>query len=191
MGELAHAGDTLTFSIQHPDLSSSLVAPVSARVAIFQELKCVMDVCRIVTELVEEKPRMKRSRKRPRNSSTDVREEASDETYRSLAPGDQRAINDFIAMLGDKKEKTVKAPPDTVKRKEVKVKQPLQNFESLHDAIEAALNLLLLGGSRKTPGFRTNKEGSSFAGMSRLVPGVFHVPGLKVGFVCPPLRFQS
>ena len=164
------------FSLQHPDISSALVAPEDALAATFIELHCLLDVSTKFTEH-EDLPkanalmngtRARRKRKRTTSSTTQ-------HAYTFLDPVDHRAIEEYMALV----EQTWN-PPAT-EMNESPIHDARNGMASLDvvRALETSLDVLMVGVQRKHVGYRVMK-GDCFFELAVVAPGVFNMSYLKV-----------
>ncbi|KAG9257398.1 RasGEF protein [Emericellopsis atlantica] len=163
------------FSLQHPDISSALVAPEGVLAAKLIELHCLLDVSTKFTEhadlskanVLMNGTRARRKRKRTTSSTTQ-------HAYTFLDPVDQRAIEEYMGLV----EQTW-TPPAT-EMQEIPMHNALHGMASFDvvRALETSLDVLMIGVQRKHNGYRVMK-GESFFELASLAPGVFNMSYLK------------
>ncbi|RGP70663.1 hypothetical protein FSPOR_3964 [Fusarium sporotrichioides] len=170
----------LSFSIQHPDLSSALVAPASAWTTPFRSLLIVLDVRRLDEQQGPPK-KAPRTRKRQKRMS-DVGERAGprleNDLLRSLEPTDQDSIETFIFSLN--------FPSNCDRRKLAQANGRMESatcvevLEDLHSlsVLDILLEQLILATEKTYKGYQVWGCGSNYC-LTKLAPGVFHVPFLK------------
>lgn len=168
---------TFSFSIQHPDLTSALVAPRNAPTAEFQAVWCTLDISTSVTEYqtVETKPTDQPQQ--PQEKHINGSRETNDEIYHSLDLDDRMAIDSFLTPLGGPCGE--RSREINLKRKRVKSVKPVADVSASRSLVEATMDILLFGGGKKCFGFKV-LEGEALPGLMHLAPGVFHMPYLKV-----------
>ncbi|KAG8674705.1 hypothetical protein FPOAC2_00738 [Fusarium poae] len=169
----------LSFSIQHPDLSSALVAPASAWTTPFQSLLITIDVCRLDKR---QRPSEKASRARKRQKRTRKAGERaalpSGDLLESLESTDQDAIETFISSLN--------IPPNCDKIKLAEANSRTESatcaevLEDLHSSalVDILLEQLTLATEKTYKGCQVWGCGPDYC-LTKLAPGVFHVPFLK------------
>lgn len=139
-----------------------------------------MDISESVTEYqsVETKPKGQ-SRKTQRKQQ-DATQESGNQPYVSLGLEDRMAIDSFMSTLDGPRQEHTKAA--NLKRKRVESVRPVGDISTTRCLIEAAMDVMLFGGSKRCIGFKV-LEGESLPGLANISPGVFHIPYLKVGIV--------
>lgn len=164
--------DPIRFSIQHPDLTSGLVAPSDALTAGLFEVSCSLDLSMIeFKEHIEDSPCLREG-----SNNVSVSCLASESHDDTLTTDDQRAIDEFMAgFRGNKRQKC----KDT-RRKPVKTKhsRPIEDIAAFHHIMETSIEILIRG-EKRCPGIKM-LEGTSWPGLIKLAPGVFHMDHLKV-----------
>lgn len=172
---LADVGDGImedvVFSVQHPDLNSSLIPPRGVLTAELKEVRVYMEISR-------------KSRVRPRARGQDTVMENPEHTVAGygLEVEDLRAIEDFLSGSG--------IPQQGPGRLTAFATWPSPNHASNNHRprnpdsiprsfIRSAIDVLLLGGRRRHAGLK-KVEGHEWDGLVHLAPAVFHVPYLQV-----------
>ncbi|RKK90533.1 hypothetical protein BFJ71_g11552 [Fusarium oxysporum] len=171
----------LSFSLQHPNLSSALVAPVSACTTAFRNLMLSIDVRNVSQE--EERPRkcLKTSKRRKKRDKPKERVEGRMESnlLDTLELIDQQAIDSFMSSLNSPCEKGSGNASQTLPREDtitdIKVLKDLQSSS----LIEILFEQLMLAPERTYRGYQVWGCGLSYC-LTKLAPGVFHMPYLKV-----------
>ncbi|KAF5027556.1 hypothetical protein F66182_298 [Fusarium sp. NRRL 66182] len=171
----------LSFSLQHPDLSSALVAPVSAWTTPFRTLLLAIDVNKLTkrqeapTKSTGTRKRQKRASK-PRATARPRSEERC--LLETLEPADQQAIETFISSLNCPLNSN---QSDTLRiQSKNDVAPRVELLEELHSssAIEILIEQLTLAPEKKYRGYHVWGGGSKYC-LAKLAPGVFHTPYLK------------
>jgi hypothetical protein len=182
---------TFSFTIEHPDLSSAMAAPGNALTAEFRAVTCALDVSTRVTEyqLVEDKPKghPRKSQKKKKQAFTLGLDD--DEDCCNLGLDDRMAIDRFISSFDGIREGSPKSAVG-LKRKRVEKVTPVTDIISARGLFEAAVEILLFGGTRRCIGFKV-LEGESLTGLVHLAPGVFHIPYLTVSDPMPPFSLKN
>ena len=180
IGVTEHTG-RIAFSIQHPDLSSTLVTQKDAFTAEFESVTCRVNF----TPMQDEPSKKKRSLKRKRGSKSDedigtrqLDGVTSDDDYVAcLSSDDQRAIDEFIQSLH-------MVPPqkrrDIVTPKTAQSAQAIEFSDRFKYHFETAMELLVLGSTKKRKEIVTIDCNRAEC-LTKLAPAVFHMPYLKVG----------
>ncbi|EHK46332.1 hypothetical protein TRIATDRAFT_299026 [Trichoderma atroviride IMI 206040] len=140
----------MSFSIQHPDLSSALVTPKGASTAEFQSVVCYVDVS-------PAKPSLKRKR----NKAT---EDAGDTLLNA-----QRILEYFSQQTYRETRKPSRSakPPKT------------ESMKQLRQFLDIALELMVLGSRKQYKGITTNTCSWAEC-LTQLAPAVFSMQYLKV-----------
>jgi hypothetical protein len=170
----------MSFSLQHPDLSSALVAPASAWTTPFRSLLISIDIRKSDKR---QEPRKRNSKATKRQKTTKKAEERSeprseDNLLETLEPTDQHAIETFISSLN--------LPETSNKRKSTQTHGRSQSpacievLKSLHSSslLDIIFEQLILAPEKTYKGYQVWCK-SDYC-LTRLAPGVFHVPFLKV-----------
>lgn len=139
-----------------------LVAPEGALVAELLQVTCRLDMSMSTTGY----------------GAQALAESVEEDPCRNLDPEDKASLDNFIIMLGG----LTRVTPGTVerKRKRARTTGPVPDIQASRGIIEAALDILLFGGGKRCTGFRM-ASGTAPPGLTRLAPGVFNIPHLKVG----------
>ncbi|RFN53221.1 hypothetical protein FIE12Z_2569 [Fusarium flagelliforme] len=169
----------MSFSLQHPDLSSALVAPASAWTTPFRSLLIAIDIRK--SDKRQEPPK-RNSKATKRQKTTKKAEERSeprseDNLLETLEPTDQHAIETFISSLN--------LPETSNKRKSTQTHGRSQStacieaLKSLHSSslLDIIFEQLILAPEKTYKGYQVWCK-SDYC-LTRLAPGVFHVPFLK------------
>ncbi|UKZ64528.1 uncharacterized protein TrAtP1_005744 [Trichoderma atroviride] len=140
----------MSFSIQHPDLSSALVTPKGASTAEFQSVVCYVDVS-------PAKPSLKRKR----NKAT---EDAGDTLLNA-----QRILEYFSQQTYRETRKPSRSakPPKT------------ESMKQLRQFLDIALELMVLGSRKQYKGITTNTCSWAEC-LTQLAPAVFSMQYLKI-----------
>jgi hypothetical protein len=158
----------MSFSIQHPDLSSALVTPKDAFTAEFQSVTCCIDFS-------PTKPSLKRKRVKETNECIEIQEPSG------IPLDDQRAIAPLIQgwnLISSRQNihrDTQGLPPSDKLWK-------IESLEQLRKLLEIALEITVLGSGKQHKGIATNNCTRTGC-LMRLAPAVFNVPYLKVSFI--------
>ena len=86
----------------------------------------------------------------------------------TLMPDDQRLIDAFLEGF-----------PPSVRKRRTTVMNQLDTIENARAIIKAAMDIALFGGAKRVHGIKVI-EGTEVRGLTQLLPGVFHMPHLKV-----------
>ncbi|KAI1068405.1 hypothetical protein LB507_004606 [Fusarium sp. FIESC RH6] len=150
----------MSFSLQHPDLSSALVAPASAWTTPFQSLLIAIDTRKFDKRQEPPKGNSKATKRRKTTKKAEARSEprSKDDLLETLEPTDQHAIENFISSLN--------LPGTSNKRKSTQTHSRNIIFEQL-----------ILAPEKTYKGYQVWCK--SDYRLTRLAPGVFHVPFLK------------
>ncbi|PNY24080.1 Ras guanine nucleotide exchange factor A [Tolypocladium capitatum] len=181
---LAQPSVGMIFSIQHPDLSSALVAPAAACTAEFRSSSCSIDICtkkasRAASNQRDRKRRKKEDHEAQLEEHSDVPSQDDDYFYHSLTVADRMAIDKFVLSMnfgaGEKRDE--QGP----KRKERDLSQlvdKIMGSDHVQDLIHAALKILVLGHKGQNRGV-TVLESTPSQSLTDLAPAVFHIPYLR------------
>ncbi|KAK5998009.1 hypothetical protein PT974_00378 [Cladobotryum mycophilum] len=171
----------LSFSIQHPDLSSALVPPADAFTADFRSVTCSVDISKVEKESSAPDGRRCKRRKCRQTEARVEREETKDtvdeELYTSLIFEDQRAIDEF--MLGWGVDSAASEGKALKERKHENEDKGMYLSEQVRRMLEVTLRVLVLGNGKPLKGVRVRESTVSQA-LTKLAPAVFHIPYLKV-----------
>ncbi|KAF5685367.1 hypothetical protein FCIRC_3493 [Fusarium circinatum] len=170
----------LSFSLQHPDLSSALVAPISAYTTAFRKLTLSIDVRNVSQE--EERPRkcLKTSKRRKKRCNPKDRVKSCTESnlLSTLELADQQAIDSFMFSLNSPCEEGSGNASQTLPREDtIKDVEVLKDLQS-SSLIEILIEQLMLAPERSYRGYQVWGCGLSYC-LTKLAPGVFHMPYLK------------
>ncbi|KAF5629330.1 hypothetical protein F52700_7651 [Fusarium sp. NRRL 52700] len=171
----------LSFSLQHPDLSSALVAPVSAYTTAFRKLTLSFDV-RNVSQEEEEQPRkrLKTSKRRKKKGKPKdrVKDYIESNLLSTLELADQQAIDSFMFSLNSPcKEESGNASQTLSRENTIEEIQVLKNLQS-SSVMEILFEQLMLAPERSYRGYQVWGCGLSYC-LTKLAPGVFNIPYLK------------
>ncbi|CEI64320.1 hypothetical protein FVEN_g11059 [Fusarium venenatum] len=169
----------LFFSIQHPDLSSALVTPASAWTTPFRSLLITINVCRLderqepLRKALRARKRQKRARKAEERATS-----PSGGLLESLESTDQDAIETFISSLNFPSNCDQKKLTQT--NSKMKRAACIEVLEDLHSSplLDILLEQLTLATEKTYKGCQVWGCGSDYC-LTKLAPGVFHVPFLK------------
>lgn len=174
----------LSFSIQHPDLLSALVTPRDAFTAEFESVTCYIKISAAKDGLSTKKHALKRKRTEQLECIRTQQPDdmfVDDEHLMQLAPDDQRAIDAFIQSL-------YATPPQPGRGKSIPkpgrsdlINEKIEFSERLKQFFEIALEILVLGSRKQYKGI-TAGDYTRTECLTRLAPGVFNMPYLKVIF---------
>jgi hypothetical protein len=176
--ETALPANEIGLSIQHPDLTSALVASTKTLVAEFISVRCAIELSVTKTSST--------ARKRPRLPVQKPPDEATSNTHRGIHQdvdiGDQRAVVEFVVNLHECEEWN--RQPNKSKRKRISETQhPIENIGLHKNDIDTAIRVILLGSDSSSNSYRPLEQVSA-PGLSQLAPGVFNVPYTEV--IHPP-----
>ncbi|KAG5928194.1 hypothetical protein E4U42_001134 [Claviceps africana] len=181
----------VTYSIQHPDLSSALAPPDTAPVACFRSVLYSIDVLtsqrRTIATLDSEGAQRRSHGKKIKlcNDEKTARITWSgdeNEEYKSLAYADRNAVDDFLGKL---KTNFETYPPSSVPKKRGKtedIRTDAACSPHVRVLLSTWLDCVFLGARPccKTVVLTPNMAS---APLSQMAPGVFDVPYLKLIFV--------
>lgn len=176
-----HLAGQMSFSIQHPDLSSALVAPVDASTARFRAVSCSVNISTPPKVLAPLKP-VTKPRKRARKTVAvekvpDDRAVAEDdELFQCLTAADRQAIDDFVARV-----KCEADGGNTVRGQQGRTKtvQEILGSDNMRNVLHALLGMLVFEPGRTYKGVKV-LESTPSQTLTELMPAVFHIPYLKV-----------
>lgn len=173
----------ISFSIQHPDLSSTLITQRDAFVAEFESVNCHIDLSPNKGEKCLGKRSLKRKRTKQANECVEIPQSddvfVDDDHLIDLTPDDQRAIDAFIQSLNmiptqqGRSESTPRSGPSCL------TSGKLEFSESFKHLFEVALEILVLGSRKQYKGINTTNRAHAES-LIRLAPAVFNRPYLKV-----------
>lgn len=175
----------VSFSIQHPDLSSTLATQKDAFTAEFESVTCYINFSPIQDAPSVEKRSLKRKRAHPPDQCIDTQQlndgSPDDEHLVCLAPDDQRAIDAFIRSLNmtpaqQERDESTRKPS----RSDL-TNEKFEFSERFKQLFEVALEILVLGLRKQYKGIATI-DCTRAECLTRLAPAVFYMPYLKVTF---------
>ncbi|EHK15896.1 uncharacterized protein TRIVIDRAFT_39897 [Trichoderma virens Gv29-8] len=165
----------ISFSIQHPDLSSTLVTQRDAFTAEFESVTCHVNI-----SPKKDVPSVKKSslkRKRTKQSIEGVEAQpptdvsADDEHFMYLTPDDKRAIDAFIQSLN-----TMPTQPEPDKSTQHPCQ--IEFSDALKQLFQVALEIFVLGSRKQYKGI-TTANCTRAECLTRLAPAVFNMAYLK------------
>lgn len=163
----------ITYSIQHPDLSSALTPPDAASVAVFRSVLYSIDLLTRQrrgnrTELCNEVISTRRAYVNDENKE-----------YNDLSPADRKAVDDFMGRMKTNFESNASSNvPEKRRRVDTVTDAPFSPH--VNTLLSTWLESVFMGQSRRYSKTVTFTESISAAPLSRLAPGVFDVPYLRV-----------
>ncbi|KAI8688698.1 hypothetical protein NCS55_00124100 [Fusarium keratoplasticum] len=170
----------LSFSVQHPDLTSALVAPRTARTSPFRTLILPISISTPTdSHDLDKKPR-KRRRNTGKLKWRDCQETTEEnDLLATLEVDDQRAIENFMSSLNFPPNKNKRKKHTTCRDRddELACLKVLETLRSL-SLVEILLEQLMLAPEKKYRGYQV-WGGSSTHCLTNLAPGVFHIPYLS------------
>lgn len=176
----------ISWSIQHPDLTSVLAPPEQAKVAEFREVRCVVKLKHSDSDQQSAKRAKRRKIKEEEVESKEhnfqeIGSESNgfiqEQFYDSLDPVDQRMIDEFLKR--SRSPTLIENRAEFGKRKThaaARNDPPLEGFRGL---LEGTLEVVLFGSSKRMKGIKALYD-TEVQGLTHLLPGVFHMPHLKV-----------
>ncbi|CAH0059465.1 unnamed protein product [Clonostachys solani] len=176
--ETALPANEIGLSIQHPDLTSALVASTKTLVAEFVSARCAIDLS--VTQASST------VHKRPRPPVQKPPDEATSNNRRGIHQDvdidDQRAVYEFVANLHECEERD-RQPNRSKRRRVSETQHPIEKIGLHKNAIDTAIRVILFGSNSTGNSYRPLEQVSA-PGLSQLAPGVFNVPYTEV--IHPP-----
>ncbi|RSL71659.1 hypothetical protein CEP53_001409 [Fusarium sp. AF-6] len=170
----------LSFSIQHPDLTSALVAPQTARTSPFRTLILPISISTPAdSHDLDNKP-SKRRRKTGKLKGKGCQETTEENNLlATLEVDDQRAIENFMSSLNFPQNKNKRKRHITCRESddEAACLKVLETLRSL-SLVDILLEQLMLAPEKKYRGYQV-WGGSSTHCLTKLAPGVFHMPYLS------------
>lgn len=172
--------DEVTFSIQHPDLSSGMIAPKAALTAELQLVSVSVHISnRRAVEAPCKKRRVAGSRTGPQVERSSKRRDTtgllSEHTCPALGSEDYRAIDDFLLNLDDQQRSV-----DTTIHPEPKLTEDqVFSHSSLPLLVHSSLAVLLQGTKKRHVGIKWT-DGKTWSGLLQLAPAVLYIPYLQV-----------
>ncbi|KAG5966772.1 hypothetical protein E4U58_002426 [Claviceps cyperi] len=180
----------ITYSIQHPDLSSSLTPPDIASVAVLRSVRYSLDLvtsqCR--ESCASEGEGVERSDDNKlqlfNNRWPRIRTACSndyDKEYNNLSPGDRDAVDEFLSALciSFGSSDSLCRMPNKRRRIDDEVTDVISSPQ-VRTLLSAWLEKILLGAMRYPKKAMTMTQSIAAPSLSQLAPGVFNVPYLKV-----------
>ena len=145
----------------------------------FREAMCEMTVRKALASHTGKKRKRRRidigdegSQESPsQDNDTQENSAIEEDIYSTLASEDQRLIDAFLDGF---------VPP--VRKGSTTVMDQADIIEKARDIIKGAIDIVLFGGLKRVNGIKV-LEGSAAQGLTQLLPGVFHIPHLKVSSV--------
>ncbi|KAF4459829.1 hypothetical protein FALBO_13408 [Fusarium albosuccineum] len=177
---IAQLPGLLSFSIQHPDLTSALTAPAAAHTAPFRALLLSIDISSpnekrdsSEQDSTRRKKRRRNVGKRNGNGDTDAVED--NDLPATLGLDDQRAIDSFISSLNfptndNSRKRSLERRPKDDEALWATVLKGLCSSSS----VEILIEHLMVGSGKKYSGYQV-WSGSSTYCLTKLIPGVFHL----------------
>lgn len=176
MNSSTRSADSITFSIQHPDLTSGLVAPEDALAVGLVQVSCLVDLSIVSTfEHSSDAPPLAQCY----DGSDNSLDHTTNDLYDSLTMEDQRAIDEFVLSYRRSETGHGRLRKPRARMTKVKRRGPIEDMALFHKVLEAAMVILIRGASKKPAGVKI-LEGASWSGLINLAPGVFHMDYLKV-----------
>lgn len=175
----------MAFSIQHPDLTSALVAPANALTARFLGVSCSINISSPRKDVAPPEPvveKLGRPCKKRKVHEEMASKGASEDgdIYDGLTTENHQAIDDFLSSLNlqlvDGNQLGGRAERH---QQHTRGAEEILASPTIPDLLQTALKMLVLGGSGTHKGISV-LEGKSFQGLKELVPAVFHFPYLEV-----------
>ncbi|KAI8719237.1 hypothetical protein NCS52_00704200 [Fusarium sp. LHS14.1] len=170
----------LSFSVQHPDLTSALVAPQTARTSPFRTLILPISISTPAdSHDADEKPR-KRRRNTGKLKGRGCQETTEEnDLLATLEVNDQRAIDNFMSSLNfpPNNNKRKKPTPCRDRDDEAACLKVLETLQSL-SLVDILLEQLMLAPEKKYRGYQVWGSSSAHC-LTNLAPGVFHMPYLS------------
>lgn len=165
----------MVFSVQHPDLSSGLVAPAGASTADFLSASCSVEILPTTwpPTSVERRHKMQKLGQQ----QTETYGTFSELLCRSLTVADRKAIDDFVQSMGLGVE--IRQPAGGAKRRGSTACDTPSNSTEVKDLFQTALRVFVLGHKSQIKGVSVLESCPSQA-LVDLMPAVFHMPYLKV-----------
>ncbi|KAF4510897.1 hypothetical protein G6O67_002745 [Ophiocordyceps sinensis] len=173
----------MIFSVQHPDLSSALIAPQGTLSADFRSSSWRIDIS------TKRAPRASRDgrRKRQRMEQGLVRAETpstvppsdGDDFYHCLTSADRRAVEDFVLSMdfgASSPQERQGAGHEEVNS--ARLVESLTGSDTVRDFVQLAIRMLVCGQKGQQKGF-TILQSSPLHSLTNLAPAVFHIPYLK------------
>lgn len=173
----------ISFSIQHPDLSSTLITQRDAFAAEFESVNCHIDLSPKKEEKSLGNRSLKRKRAKQANECVEIQRSddvfVDDEYLLDLTPDDQRAIDAFIQSLNMVPAQQGRSESTPKSDRSCSNSGKLEFSESFRQLFEVALEILVLGSRKQYKGINT-VNGTHAECLIRLAPAVFNRLYLKV-----------
>lgn len=179
----------ISFTIQHPDLESSLLAPVDALTVEFKAVSCSI----ALSEASDSPTSDQRSRKRQKHDQRKSRPSkgrrkrnpAADEYYDCLTTEDQKAVDDFIMDLNPNQVEVSKDEQIEARRStSAKSSKPINLSDDLRSLLEISLKIMVTGNYRRCNNLSVCHSVPTQA-LILLIPTVFYIPYVKVHAMLP------
>lgn len=146
--------DRLSFSIQHPDLSSSLIAPVGALTAELVSISCCISI--------NKKKRNRETKRKRRDSNAQL-----------MSTEDKAAVENFVSSVASDTNEEMPCLWTTRDDDLIRAKYLIQGI----------IAVLFTGSTRNGPAVKVLENNPAHC-LSRLMPSVLHGLYLKVSFMC-------
>lgn len=180
--------ENVVFSLQHPNLSSSLLPPKGALTVELEEVCVALDFSRTTQT---------KSHRRNRATGSGI---TSQEHQLSNGCGgaqgvnseDLQAIEDFLSQAGIGTRERASASSSTPRRSYDRLEHcTLPKSEgNCPTLMQSAINVLLFGKQKRHVGVKW-VDGEDWDGLVQLAPAVFHVPYLEVSCSNVSFRYAS
>ncbi|XP_044724456.1 uncharacterized protein HRG_02352 [Hirsutella rhossiliensis] len=173
----------MIFSIQHPDLSSALIAPQGALSADFRSSSCRIDISTTRASRASKGRRRKRQRTEDGLARTETLPSvtAPDEGdfYHGLTYADRKAVEAFVLSMdfeaSSQQDKQRAEQEDT---NSARLVESLIGSSRARDLVQVAIRVLVCGQKGQHKEFMILRS-SPLHSLATLAPAVFHVPYLK------------
>ncbi|KAL7906769.1 hypothetical protein GGI35DRAFT_482160 [Trichoderma velutinum] len=175
---------TISFSIQHPDLSSTLITQRDAFTGEFESVNCHINLSPSKDGLSLGKRSLKRKWTKQANECVETQQLddgfADHDHLAYLTPDDQRAIDAFIQSFNitPAQQGQSKSTPKPGWSDSTSENFNLEFSEGLKHLFEVALEILVLGSRKQYKGIATGHRTPAEC-LIRLLPAVFNRPYLK------------
>lgn len=169
----------MVFSVQHPDLSSALVAPQGALSADFRSSSCHIDISPSKASEDGKRKRQKTNEARSRPQVLPGTTSDEEDLYRDLSSADRKAVEDFVQSINFGASSQVGDEcGETDATKSVRLADGLTSSARVRDLVQAAIRMLVCGQRSSHKGLVMLGSMPSHA-LTNLAPAVFHIPYLK------------
>lgn len=173
----------MIFSVQHPDLSSALIAPQGTLSADFRSSSWRIDIStkrapRASRDGRRKRQRMEQGLARAETPST-VPPSDGDDFYHCLTSADRRAVEDFVLSMdfgANPPQERQGAGHEEVNS--ARLVESLTGSDTVRDFVQLAIRMLVCGQKGQQKGF-TILQSSPLHSLTNLAPAVFHIPYLK------------